>query len=477
MKKVNVLTILLMYVTAISAQNVGIGNTDPKAKLDVTGNVRINDGTQGLGKVLTSDATGKGSWQTLNTTTTPAPNGVGFGAWGDCSTSNISSYNPVRDSNMAVGDYFGLCNSMSGNYAIIGASGKTVGVNASQGAAYIYFFNGTTWEQLQTLTASDGAANDFFGVSVSINGNFAIVGARGKTVGGNVSQGKVYFFVNNGSSWVQLGTGLTASDGTANDYLGFSVSISGNYAIAGAYNKTVSGHTNRGKAYIYNYNGSTWAQVGTGITASDGAVNDCFGFSVSISGNNAIVGAYGKDVGVYDAQGKAYIFTNLGGTWTQVGTGFTNNDGAAYDVFGYDVSIKSNYAIIGARNKASYSYTSQGAAYIYMYNGSNWVQVQKLTANDGAVEDFYGTRVAITGKYVIVGAARKMIGSKYQQGAAYIYQNINGMWRHVQKVTDPAGSDFDLFGYGLSIEGSRFLVGAHGVQSNTGIAFFGKIME
>ena len=272
MKKLTFLTLILTLCSFFCfAQNVGIGTTDPRAKLDVNGNIRIGDGTQGAGKVLTSDATGRASWQTLSTTS-------GFGAWGDCSTSNISGYNPITASNGTAQDKFGTSSSINGNYAIVGAFNKTIGANASQGAAYIYFFNGTNWVEQQMLTASDGAANDFFGGTVSMNGNYAIVGANYKTVGGNAIQGKAYIFFNNGTSWVQVGTGITASDGAANDYFG-RVSINGNYAIVGAFNKTVGGNTGQGKAYIFFYNGSTWAQVGTGITASDGTAGDQFGVS------------------------------------------------------------------------------------------------------------------------------------------------------------------------------------------------------
>ena len=101
MKKLTFLTLILTLCSFFCfAQFVGIGTTDPRAKLDVNGNIRIGDGTQGAGKVLTSDATGRASWQTLSTTS-------GFGAWGDCSTSNISGYNPITASNGTIQDKFG----------------------------------------------------------------------------------------------------------------------------------------------------------------------------------------------------------------------------------------------------------------------------------------------------------------------------------------------------------------------------------
>ena len=470
MKKLTFLTLILTLCSFFCfAQFVGIGTTDPRAKLDVNGNIRIGDGTQGAGKVLTSDATGRASWQTLSTTS-------GFGAWGDCSTSNISGYNPITASNGTIQDKFGTSASINGNYAIVGAFNKTIGANASQGAAYIYFFNGTNWVEQQMLTASDGAANDFFGGTVSINGNYAIVGANYKTVGGNAIQGKAYIFFNNGTSWVQVGTGITASDGAANDYFG-RVSINGNYAIVGAFNKTVGGNTGQGKAYIFFYNGSTWAQVGTGITASDGTAGDQFGVSVSINGNDAIIGAQNKNINGNFQQGKVYIFHNNSGTWQQVGTGITAVDGANEDVFGCSVSINGNYALIGAKFKTLGANTIQGKAYLYYYNGTTWEDQYLPLPIDGAAFDNFGANVFINSNYAIVGANTKTSGANTEQGAAYIYRNIAGVWRQFQKVTDPRGAAGDYFGNSVSTDGIRFLIGAQKIQFGRGMVFFGKMEE
>ena len=150
----------------------------------------------------------------------------------------------------------------------------------------------------QKLTALDGAEHDYFGNSVSISGDYAVVGASGNDDEGSDS-GSAYVFVRNGATWSEQQK-LTASDGASYDQFGRSVSISGDTAIVGA-----SGDDNEGSAYVFVRNETTltWSQQQK-LTASDGAVGDQFGKSVSISGDTAIIGARGDDA----IRGSAYVF-------------------------------------------------------------------------------------------------------------------------------------------------------------------------
>lgn len=204
-------------------------------------------------------------------------------------------------------DGLGYNVSISGDYAIAGLS---PGAN-SIGAAYIFFRNGGVWQQQAKLTPADGTSNDDFGTNVSISGNYAIVGARNSN-GGN---GKAYIFMRNGAAWTEQAK-LTASDGNAGDFFGFSVSINGDYAIVGAPNDVVGVNNAQGSAYIF-YRGAGWT---TGqayqakLLAPDGAAEDLFGRSVSISGDYAIVGAPANDAENLD-QGAAYVYGRVGANW------------------------------------------------------------------------------------------------------------------------------------------------------------------
>ncbi len=318
-------------------------------------------------------------------------------------------------------DIFGSSVSINGDYAIVGAYWKDV-VGNDQGKAYIFHRSGTTWTQQAGLTASDGAAGDYFGISVSIDGDYAIVGADEKYVGVNSHQGKAYIFHRSGTTWTQQ-AGLTASDGAAYDYFGVSVSIDDDYAIVGADYKSVGGNSYQGKAYIFHRSGTTWTQQAE-LISSDGAAGDYFGYSVSIDGDYAIVGAYYKSVGGNSHQGKAYIFHRNGTTWTQQ-AGLTSSDGAAGDYFGVRVSIDGDYAIVGAYKKDVGGNSDQGKAYIFHRSGTIWTQQAGLTASDGAGNDYFGTSVSISGDYTVVGAADKTIGGNSSQGKVYFYKRNN----------------------------------------------------
>jgi hypothetical protein len=190
----------------------------------------------------------------------------------------------------------------TGDMAIAGAFGH----NGSAGAAYVFTTDGSTWTQNAELTAPDGSANDSFGAAVAIEGGHTARGVDIGTaiVGGfghNGGTGAAYVFTSDGSTWTQAAE-LSASDGASNDYFGISVAMGGSHrAIVGA-----QGHAgSTGAAYVLAYDGSTWTQVAE-LTASDGAANDYLGISVAMSeSQRAIVGASGHN----GSAGAAYVFS------------------------------------------------------------------------------------------------------------------------------------------------------------------------
>ena len=205
------------------------------------------------------------------------------------------------------------------------------------------------------LTAGDAAADDNFSTSVSISGNYAIVGAPGNDDDGDRS-GSAYIFALDGGIWAQQAK-LIAKDGEGGDFYGRSVSIDGDWAIVSSHHDDVWS----GSAYIYQRDGNLWKEQGK-INARDGEANDSFGFSVDISGDTAIAGMP-QDNDKGEDSGSVYVYVRVKDKWVEQQK-FTPRDVDAGDIFGSAVSIDGDYAIIGSLwddDKGNRS----GSAYIY----------------------------------------------------------------------------------------------------------------
>ena len=161
-----------------------------------------------------------------------------------------------------------------------------------------------SWTQVTKRIASDGDVQDWFGWSVSLDGDRAIVGAPADFANGLFYSGAAYAFAWDGGAWTEVAK-LTASDGTYNDYFGWSVSLDGDRALVGAYLDNEGSAADVGSAYVYEWDGSAWVE--TKLTASDGETGDEFGYSVSLAGDRALVGAWRDDDNGQDS-GSAYFF-------------------------------------------------------------------------------------------------------------------------------------------------------------------------
>lgn len=342
--------------------------------------------------------------------------------------------------------------SVSGDTAVIGAPFKSLAENFQRGAAYVFVRTGTTWALQQELTASDGFSNDFFGFSVSVDGNTAVIGAYQKSIGENSSQGAAYVFVRNGTTWTQQQE-LLAPDGAANDQFGFSVSVSGNSALIGAINKSTVTNVSQGAAYVFVRSGTTWTQQQE-LFASNGASQDMFGSSVSLSADTALIGA----AAVNSQTGAAYVFVRNGTTWTQQQE-LTASDGQLLDNFGFSVSVSGNTAVIGMQI-ANDLPGKLSSAYVFVRNGTSWTQQQELNASDETVNDAFASAVSISGDIVVAGAAAKSVGANSGQGSAYVFVRSGGAWTQQQELTSSDGAAADAFGSAVAINGNTAIVGA-----------------
>ncbi len=290
---------------------------------------------------------------------------------------------------------------------------------------------------------------------------------------------------------------LKASDTSASSFLGFSVAISGDTAVVGAYTENGS----RGAAYVYVRNGGVWTQQQK-LTASNAEAGDSFGYSVAISGETLVVGAYTEDsgsVGVNGLQtnntapdsGAAYVFTRSGGIWAQQAYLKASNSEIS-DFFGESVAITGETIVIGAygedsgsdsvnSNQVNNSAIGAGAAYVFTRSAGVWAQQAYLKASNSDASDRFGESVAIAGETIVVGATDEDSGSDgvdgnqvdntvSNAGAAYVFTRSAGAWAQQAYLKASNSDAADNFGYSVAIAGETLVIGATGEDSgNDGV--------
>ncbi|MGA3194212.1 MAG: hypothetical protein ABSD39_04345 [Terriglobales bacterium] len=243
----------------------------------------------------------------------------------------------------ASGDEFGASVAVNGSTIIVGAPGKS----ANTGAAYVFISVLGTWSQQAELTASDGGEEAFFGFSVAVNGTTAVVGAYGW----NAADGAVYIFVQTGTTWTPQQE-ISASDRAAGDEFGYSISINGNILIVGAPQHTVT-KTNQGVAYVFTRSGTSWSQQGGDLVATSPAASDNFGSSVALDVVSSVPTALVSAPRHSSSKGIVYVFTEPVSTWKQQTT-LTASDAANNDTFGASVSLSGTSGLRSHLDPASY---------------------------------------------------------------------------------------------------------------------------
>ena len=364
-----------------------------------------------------------------------------------------SQQQKLTASDAAAGDWFGWSVAVSGDTCAAGAYGD----NTYSGSACVFTRSGSTWTQQAKVDSSESATGDQFAFSVALSGDAAVIGLPYDADGATTATGSAYVFTRGNSSWI-LQAKLKASDAAANDRFGYSVSVSGNTAVIGAFRD----NSNTGSAYVFTRSGSTWSQQQK-LTASDAAQGDCFGYCVSVSGESAIIGAIYDDAVGMDS-GSAYVFTRSGTTWSQQQK-LTASDAAAGDNLGVSVSLSSETAVVGAIYDDDGG-TNSGAVYVFTRSASTWTQQQKLTASDPAANDLFGASVSVSSDTVVVGAIYDD-NAAMDSGSAYIFLRSGSAWTQQQKLTASDGAAGDYFGAAVSISNEAVIVGAYGADGGT----------
>jgi len=340
---------------------------------------------------------------------------------------------PVND------DQFGFSVSLSGNNVLVGAQNDDTGAD-NAGSAYL--FDATTGNLLQTINNPTPVGADQFGRSVSVSGNNVLVGAPLDDTGAN-NAGSAYLFDATTGNLLQTFNNPTPVSG---DNFGTSVSLSGNNVLVGTpFDDT--GATNAGSAYLFDATTGNLLQTFNNPTPG---LFEFFGNSVSVSGNNVLVGAQNDDTGANNA-GSAYLFDATTGNLLQtINNPTPEND----DNFGFSVSVSGNNVLVGAHRDETGA-TNAGSAYLFDATTGNLLQ----TFNNPTPASFdnFGFSVSVSGNNVLVGAPLDGTGFS-DAGSAYLFDATTG--NLLQTINNPAPVSSDEFGRSVSVSGNNVLVGA-----------------
>ena len=362
------------------------------------------------------------------------------------------------------------------------------------------------------LKPRNTGAGDFF-ATLAVSGDTVVVGApfedsTANKVNGNAgsnsarNSGAAYVFVKSSGQWVQQAY-LKASDGAAGDQFGFSVAISGDTVVVGAYAAgditTATATTPAtqtqyvGAAYVFTRSAAKWTQQPILTPTVKSIVGDAFGYSVAVAGNTAVIGAIGESTtkaskpGVAPVvraipAGAAYVFFRASTTWSQQGY-LKASRPEANDQFGIAVAVSGDTVVVGAPNESGNGEgadggqsnnlaKASGAAYVFTRSATTWRAQAYLKPSNTDAGDQFGRAVGISGERVIIGApgeassARRVDGNPRNNrapnaGAAYVFSRTKAKtWRQQAYLKANESGAGDSFGFAVAISGSTAVVGA-----------------
>jgi FG-GAP repeat protein len=363
-------------------------------------------------------------------------------------------------------DAFGWRVAVDGDTALVGAYLADVDGRPDEGAAYIFRREPTSgaWTEEAKLTVECDtvvAQTCGFGTSVAMLEGTALIGAPDADPNDNVSQGAAYVFVRDPANgeWTEEAK-LVASDGAELDQLGIEVALAEGIALVGAPFATVDGVAGRGAAYLFERDAGsgTWVQRAK-FSNAEGDEFDGFGAAVSLSGQTALVGEPFVAVGGNPVQGVVHVFErDAQGSWTQQAH-LVASDGALGDDFGAAAALSGDVALIGARGVDVGGNAEQGAAYIFTRDTSTgaWTERAKLFSSDGTSKDFFASHVGLSGDIALIGAPT----ADAARGVAYVFEREpeSEIWSQTARLDPPTPEEGAGFGT-VAIADGRGLIGA-----------------
>lgn len=332
-------------------------------------------------------------------------------------------------------DQFGFAVGLEGDRLVVSANlDDDRGMNT--GTLFAFARHGSAWEAEGKLPPTTTVFSfERLGTSLDVSGAFVVAGAPEGDKRGTDS-GSLLVFKREETGW-QREAELFASDSGDQHQLGLSCAIDGDYIIGGTFVNA---------AYIYKREVEGWVETDK-LTHPDGNTLDRFGWSVDISGDYAAVASLRTD--------HVFVYKREGEQWVEQ-VRLSPPDGAGGIFFGRSLSLDGDFLMVGAHLDRTLG-ESAGAVYIYRREGDEWLLDAKLTASDGAAFDRFGTSIAISGDFAIVGAVGSE-GAVENTGGAYVYRREDGHWVERAKLIPADGERGEAFGTSVAISDGGYAV-------------------
>ncbi len=389
-----------------------------------------------------------------------------------------------------VGHGFGNTVAVAGDTMVVGAPFGLSGI------ATVYVRRNGTWEKQAEIKPANPRWG--FGYSVALSGDTLVVGNPfddSNALGingvdndnggpGSINSGAAYVFVRNGSIWSQQAY-LKASNAAYNEHFGWSVGISSNTVVVGAYNEASYNQagdylskwaTESGAAYVFSRDGSTWKQEAF-LKSTNIPQTVHFGWSVAVSGDTVVVGASRDENGTIGdnpvpEMGGAYVFVRNGTNWSPQAF-LKARIRRAGDQFGWSVSLSGDTLAIGVPFEDAFG-DSSGAAYVFVRSGRTWRQQGYLKS--GSLDrpnagDAFGFAVTVEGDLLVVGAPYEDSrstrvnrleddNSATMSGAAYIFERSGEVWKRTAFLKASNTTSEARFGTAVGVSDGYAVVGA-----------------
>ena len=361
-------------------------------------------------------------------------------------------------------DFFGASVALGEEVALVGASGDDTVSSIDAGAAYLFDRVGGLWAFNTRLAPGDLADDDRFGTDVDLDRDTALVGAPGGPFATTI--GSAYVFFRRESIW-GLQAKLSGTGGSEGNSFGREVALDGDTALVGAPRESTDLAPEHGSAYVFVRDGTTWREeaelrLSDLLPGAEPIANLRFGGSVALDGDTALIGLPKIETLEQIFGGAVTMFERDAGEWRGQVPALTPADGDGGDFFGISIALEGDFAFVGSPRNDEAGGVDAGSVYVFERDGESWISREKLKASDGVPHDGFGTAISVDGSRLAIGTSPLDIVDDIT-GSVYVFEDDGDRFIERLRVTrDLDSSIFDFFGTSVALKGDTLLVGVPG---------------